>query len=86
MYALSYVLSKEEAAPPTLHTASQEPPYALTRREREVAALVSRGLTNRQIASQLMVSEYTVNNHVANILKKLDLHSREQVAAQLTEQ
>jgi DNA-binding CsgD family transcriptional regulator len=33
----------------------------------------------------LMVSEYTVNNHVANILKKLDLHSREQVAARLTE-
>jgi DNA-binding CsgD family transcriptional regulator len=86
--AVQYALSKEEPAmlgPLATERRSDEPTVALTRREREVAALVTQGLTNRQIASELMVSGYTVNNHVANILKKLDLHSREQVAARLTE-
>ena len=57
----------------------------LTRREKEVAALVAQGLTNRQIASELVLSEHTVHRHVASILKKLDLHSREQVASRLAE-
>jgi predicted ATPase/DNA-binding SARP family transcriptional activator/DNA-binding CsgD family transcriptional regulator len=60
-------------------------PIPLTRREREVAALVSQGLTNRQIAKELVLSERTVENHVANILKKLGLHSREQVAASMSD-
>jgi len=55
----------------------------LTRREREVASLVGRGLTNRQIASELVISERTVDHRVASILKKLGLHSREQVASRL---
>ena len=53
----------------------------LTSRESEVAALVSRGLTNRQIASELVVSEHTVANHVAKTLRKLDLGSRSQITA-----
>jgi DNA-binding NarL/FixJ family response regulator len=52
----------------------------LTRRERQVALLVARGLTNRQIAEELVVSERTVEMHVSNILGKLDLTSRAQVA------
>jgi DNA-binding CsgD family transcriptional regulator len=56
-------------------------PPDLTRREKEVAALVARDLTNRQIAKELVLSERTVANHVANILKKLGLHSREHVVA-----
>jgi DNA-binding NarL/FixJ family response regulator len=56
-----------------------------TRRETEVAALVGRGLTNRQIASELVISERTVDHHVANILKKLGLHSRSEVAARMAE-
>jgi DNA-binding NarL/FixJ family response regulator len=51
----------------------------LTRREREVVALVARGLTNRQIAEQLLVSERTAEWHVANSLGKLGLHSRAQL-------
>jgi two-component system nitrate/nitrite response regulator NarL len=52
----------------------------LTPREREVAALVARGRTNRQIAEALVVSERTVHTHVHNILGKLELTSRAQIA------
>jgi len=53
----------------------------LTRREHEVAHLLSRGLTNRQIASELVIAEGTVGIHVDHILAKLGFHSRAQVAA-----
>jgi DNA-binding NarL/FixJ family response regulator len=52
----------------------------LSPREREVAALLARGLTNAAIAEALVISERTVHRHVANILDKLDLRSRAQVA------
>nr|MBA3471682.1 helix-turn-helix transcriptional regulator [Rubrobacter sp.] len=57
-----------------------------TRREKEVAALVARGLSSRQVASALTISERTADNHVANILKKLGLHSRHEIRARLEEQ
>jgi predicted ATPase/DNA-binding CsgD family transcriptional regulator len=53
----------------------------LTAREREVAGLVAGGLTNKDIASRLVVSKRTVDAHVAHILSKLGLSSRLQVAA-----
>jgi DNA-binding NarL/FixJ family response regulator len=53
---------------------------ALTRRELEVADLVAQGLTNREIASRLFLSERTAQNHVQHILDKLDLPNRSQVA------
>jgi non-specific serine/threonine protein kinase len=53
----------------------------LTPREREVAALVAEGWTNRQIAERLVVVETTAERHVANILNKLGFHSRAQIAA-----
>ena len=88
--AMEYALSIEEPAPsvlfgPESRPSVDEPPVALTRRETEVAALVVRGLTNRQIASELVISERTVDHHVANILKKLGLHARAEVAAQMAE-
>jgi predicted ATPase/DNA-binding CsgD family transcriptional regulator len=55
----------------------------LTRREREVARLISRGLTNRQVAAALVISERTVENHVASVLRKLGLRSRKEVAAHM---
>jgi predicted ATPase/DNA-binding CsgD family transcriptional regulator len=57
------------------------PSDPLTTREREVAALIARGLTNRQIAQGLVITEKTAANHVARVLAKLDLHSRAQLAA-----
>ena len=53
----------------------------LTPREQEVAALVARGLTNRQIADRLVIGEGTVATHVVHILGKLDFQSRVQVAS-----
>ena len=53
----------------------------VTRREREVLALLAEGLTNRQIAERLVVSEHTVHRHVTNILRKLEVHSRTAAAA-----
>ena len=54
---------------------------ALTRREAEVAALVARGLTNRDIAAQLFLSVRTVEVHVDHVLTKLGFRTRTQLAA-----
>ena len=48
----------------------------LSRRELEVLELIAQGLTNRDIAGRLVLSEHTANRHVANILRKLGLSSR----------
>jgi ATP/maltotriose-dependent transcriptional regulator MalT len=53
----------------------------LTPREVEVLELLTEGLTNRQIAERLVVSEHTVHRHVTNLLRKLDLPSRTAAAA-----
>ena len=52
----------------------------LSARERQVAALVAAGMTNRQIAGDLVVSEKTVESHLAHIFVKLDVSSRAAVA------
>ena len=57
---------------------------ALTAREREIAALIARGLTNRQIARQLFVSVRTVEAHVSRILDKLSVRSRSAIATLTT--
>ncbi|MBV9325218.1 MAG: response regulator transcription factor [Chloroflexi bacterium] len=63
-------------APPT----GPKGPAKLTRRETDVARLVALGLTNRRIASDLVVSEGTVATHVQHALAKLGLGSREELA------
>ena len=54
--------------------------FGLTAREQEVAGLVARGLSNRAIAESLVLSERTVETHVANALAKLSFSSRSQLA------
>ena len=90
--AVQYALPRVEepavsqAPVPREEPSTDQPPAALTPREKEVAFLVTRNLTSRQIASELMVSEHTVATHIRNILKKLGLHSRTQIAAYFSEQ
>lgn len=57
------------------------PPVKLSPRELEVARLVADGLTNREIAARLFVSERTVDGHLEHIREKLGVNSRAQVAA-----
>jgi DNA-binding NarL/FixJ family response regulator len=54
----------------------QLPAPVLTPRELEVLRLVARGMSNKDVADHLFISENTVKNHVRNILEKLHLHSR----------
>jgi len=70
---------------PSFTTADQlaghEPPGLLTAREREVAGPVARGLTNREIAERLVITERTAESHVQHIPDKLGLSSRGRIAA-----
>ncbi|HKX19649.1 MAG TPA: LuxR C-terminal-related transcriptional regulator [bacterium] len=61
-------------------------PGGLTVRELQVAALVAHGMSNRAIATELVVAERTAETHVQNILNKLGFSSRAQVAAWAMEQ
>jgi len=58
----------------------------LTPRELEIAGLIARGLSNRAIAEELVISQATVARHVANMLTKLGFNSRAQVAAWVARQ
>lgn len=53
---------------------------ALTKRELEILKLISKGMLNKEIASQLNISERTVKNHISNIFKKIDVSDRTQAA------
>jgi len=72
------------------HLLREDPPVVgsvrLSDREWEVANLVARGRSNRQIAAELVVSERTVDTHVSHILRKLSLVSRAQIAAWTVQQ
>lgn len=59
---------------------------ALTNREIEVLRLVAKGLAYREIAERLVVSHRTVQNHVQNVLRKLQLHNRVELALYAIEQ
>ena len=89
--AAEYAVASEEQPATLTLRAPEEPsadqqPVPLSPREQEVARLASRELSNYQIASQLVLSEHTVATHIRNILKKLGLRSRTQIAAYFTEQ
>ena len=76
--ALRSALSPEEPAVP-----APDPPVALlTAREREVLALVANGLSDDEIARQLVLSKHTVHRHVANIRHKLGRTSRAAAVAE----
>lgn len=53
----------------------------MTQRERQVVDLIGEGLSNKEIASRLNIASHTVKSHVRNVMEKLALHSRLQIAA-----
>jgi ATP/maltotriose-dependent transcriptional regulator MalT len=87
--AVAYALAGPERPPARPEAGgpapSPGPNPRLTPREHQVAALIARGMTNRQIASELTIAERTAERHVENILDKLGLASRTQVALWMKE-
>jgi DNA-binding NarL/FixJ family response regulator len=83
--AARYVFSRDQADPPMTpapqEPSADEPALNLSGREREVMVLVAQGFTNRQISTELGISERTAGNHVGRILGKLGLRSRAQIAS-----
>jgi DNA-binding NarL/FixJ family response regulator len=75
-YALEETAEEDVAAAESVN--GERPP--LTRRETEVARLVGRGLTNKDIAAELVISQRTAEGHVEHILNKLGFGSRAQIA------
>jgi DNA-binding NarL/FixJ family response regulator len=69
------------ATPGPVASTTERDVAALTPREREVAVLVGRGYSNRQIAEALVIAEKTAEVHARNIREKLGLESRAQIAA-----
>jgi DNA-binding NarL/FixJ family response regulator len=72
----SYIVDRTTARRPSRTVRS----VRLTRREHQVIDLIAEGMSNKAIASELRISRHTVKSHVRNILEKLALHSRLQVA------
>jgi DNA-binding CsgD family transcriptional regulator len=66
-------------------TSSLSESARLTARERQVAALIPLGLSNRQIAERLVIGERTVESHVSHLMAKLHLPSRTRLASWATE-
>ncbi|MFB4277166.1 MULTISPECIES: ATP-binding protein [unclassified Nonomuraea] len=79
--AVACALDGALPAPPAVPVVPVNQDSRLTAREREIAELVARGLSNRAIADELVISPATVARHVANILAKLGFSTRTQIAA-----
>jgi non-specific serine/threonine protein kinase len=80
--ALAYAVDPQaQLSVPTPGKPQRPPDTQLTRRERQVADLVGQGMSNREIAGRLMISQRTAKTHVENILRKLGFTARAQIAA-----
>jgi len=77
--SVAIVLTPERpAAPPDVPAA-----WELTRQERRLTALVVQGLSNAEIAAELLLSEHTVESHLGHVYAQLDVHSRSQLLGRL---
>jgi len=73
----------EPGGPPAVAAGASDRPK-LTRREAEIARLVGMGLSNREIARRLFITEKTVKSHITNILRKWRLSNRTELALLVT--
>jgi DNA-binding NarL/FixJ family response regulator len=74
---LSHIVNQARTRDPATVVAA----VRMTKRERGITDLIAEGLSNKEIAQRLNIATYTVKSHVHNILEKLALHSRLQIAA-----
>lgn len=86
IHALGLHALASASAALTQRLRTEGPDSVLSPREEEVAALVTQGLTNPQIAERLVISRRTAQNHVQHILTKLNLTNRSQIAVWVTRQ
>jgi predicted ATPase/DNA-binding CsgD family transcriptional regulator len=82
--AIRYALGDKPTKPVSAPARADEP-GGLTKREREIAELITQGMSNKAIAARLVIGRRTVETHVENILVKLGFTSRAQVASWLVE-
>jgi two-component system, NarL family, nitrate/nitrite response regulator NarL len=80
LYRQVAVLAQSGQTPPGRHSDGER---LLSRRELQIASLIDRGLTNKQIARELGIEVATVKNHVHNICEKLCVHRRGEAAARV---
>ena len=80
--AVAYALGKQAPPTPTSASAASTTP---TKRERQVADRIAEGLTNKEIATRLVISPRTAQGHVEHLLSKLGFTSRAQIAAWVVE-
>jgi non-specific serine/threonine protein kinase len=85
-YARAYAAGRAMSLDEAVRFALGGPADVLTRREREIAALIAEGLTNREIAQRLVIAERTAATHVQHILTKLGLPNRTRIAMWLADQ
>ena len=80
---IAYALGEKK---PVTIQAAPEPDArsSLTKRENEVAELVARGMSNKEIAANLVIAQRTAEGHIEHILVKLGFNSRAQIAAWIT--
>jgi predicted ATPase/DNA-binding CsgD family transcriptional regulator len=83
--AVALALGEDEAAEVVAATPRRGAPGGLTKREREIAGLLAEGLSNKEIAARLVISQRTAETHVDHILGKLGMTSRAQVASWVAE-
>jgi DNA-binding NarL/FixJ family response regulator len=67
----------------TIHLGEVAERYQLSKREVEVVRMICEGWTNREIGEKLYISEYTVKDHIKNIMRKMEVASRNELVAVL---
>jgi len=81
--AVLVTIERAESSLPTHESLMKQ--YAMTQREAEIALLLARGMRNAAIAAELRISPHTARHHTENVLSKLNVHTRAEVARAISD-